>query len=127
MSARMAKRPTEVTLATPGAKAQHFFLPPQAMIILMPYLEQFGVSSVEDNVSAMGFLKRTEAELGRAAINLISARFKAKLKQKELAEAADMYASHLSAMESGKRTIGKATAQRLAKVLGCPWRDLVSD
>lgn len=52
-------------------------------------------------------------------------RLRAELTQAELAERADMRQHHLSEMEHNKRPIGKAAAQKLARLLKCDYRRLL--
>jgi ribosome-binding protein aMBF1 (putative translation factor) len=53
---------------------------------------------------------------------LRGARFKADLTQKELADSLGIHVHHISEMEHGKRTIGKAMAKRLAAALKVDYR-----
>lgn len=53
---------------------------------------------------------------------LRGARFKAELTQKELADKLAVKPHHISEMENGKRTIGKAMAKRLSQVLNVDYR-----
>ena len=53
---------------------------------------------------------------------LRGARFKADLTQKLLAEKLGVKPHHISEMEHGKRTIGKAMAKRLASVLSVNYK-----
>ena len=48
-----------------------------------------------------------------------------KLTQTELAKKAGMKQHHISEMESGKRTITKAAAKKLAAVLNTDWRRMI--
>ena len=57
-----------------------------------------------------------------AGVMLRGARFKAELTQKQLAEKLGIFTHHVSEMEHGKRTIGKAMAKRLAEVLNVDYR-----
>jgi ribosome-binding protein aMBF1 (putative translation factor) len=59
---------------------------------------------------------------GEAGAILRGARAKSELSQEALAEKLGMPQSHVSEMENGKRTIGKAMAKRLAKVLKVDYR-----
>lgn len=74
-------------------------------------------------VDATSFMSRVYAKYGRPACCLSSARHKAQMTQAALSQAADVPQSHISDMERGKRKIGKAAAQRLAKVLHARWQD----
>ena len=53
---------------------------------------------------------------------LRGARFRSDLTQKELAEKLGINQHHISEMEHGKRTIGKAMAKRLADILKIDYR-----
>ena len=46
--------------------------------------------------------------------------------QREVAEAVGMRQAHLSEMETGKRSVSAKMAKRLAEVLGCSWKRLVT-
>ncbi len=52
-------------------------------------------------------------------------RLRAELTQVQLAKKAGMLQHHLSEMEHNKRPIGKAAAQKLAKVLKCDYHKLL--
>lgn len=49
-------------------------------------------------------------------------RYRAELTQKQLAKKLNIRQHHLSEMENAKRSIGKAMAQKLAKVFECDFR-----
>lgn len=49
------------------------------------------------------------------------------LTQTQLAKKTGIKQSHISEMERYKRVIGKATAKKLAAVLNCNWRSMVSE
>ena len=53
-------------------------------------------------------------------------RWQRHMTQKTLALMVGVHPSPISGMERGSRTIGPRMAQRLARVLGCGWRDMVS-
>lgn len=128
MSARTAKRPTRVYLDGP-AGCGRYCLPPAAIAILLPYLAPYKETELPaDSVSVEPFLAKIYAEGGgRAAVLLRGARLKVQMSQKAVALAAKVQAAHLSAMERGGRPVGKTVAQRLARVLGCDWRSLVTE
>lgn len=64
----------------------------------------------------MDWYKQAKASLTPAKY-LACDRFNANLTQKQLAESTGILQQHLSAMERGKRTIGKMNAQKLGKAL----------
>ena len=61
-------------------------------------------------------------EFTEAGLMLKGARTKASLTQKELAEQIGVKTHHISEMEHGKRSIGKAMARRLASILKIDYR-----
>ena len=61
-------------------------------------------------------------EFTEAGLLLKGARTKADLTQKELAEQIGAKTHHISEMEHGKRSIGKAMARRLARILKIDYR-----
>lgn len=66
--------------------------------------------------------KKDLEEYTEAGQMLRGARFKADLTQKELADRLGIKPHHISEMEHGKRTIGKAMAKRLSEVLNVDYR-----
>lgn len=60
-----------------------------------------------------------------SAVYLRGIRHREGLTQKELAARLDISVPKLSAMENGRRNIGKAMAIKVAEVLGCDWRQLL--
>lgn len=69
--------------------------------------------------------KRYGSDYRTAGYFLRLYRQRAELTQAQLAGKVNMRQHHLSEMERNKRTIGKAAAQRLAKVLDCDYRRLL--
>ncbi len=67
-------------------------------------------------------LKKLDQKYGRAGACLQGARLNANLSQVELAEKLKIPQTNISAMELGKRPIGKNMAKRLAKVLNIDYR-----
>lgn len=61
-------------------------------------------------------------EFTEIGLMLKGARAKAELTQKEVAEKLGIKTHHISEMEHGKRTIGKAMAHRLAKIFDIDYR-----
>jgi ribosome-binding protein aMBF1 (putative translation factor) len=55
-------------------------------------------------------------------VALAGARYREGLTQKELSASTDIPQSHISAMENGKMTIGRARAKRLAQALKVDYR-----
>jgi DNA-binding XRE family transcriptional regulator len=71
------------------------------------------------------FINAVAVEGGYGACKLAAERFKSGMSQAYLAKAVGMYPQHLSAMEAGKRPIGKVVAKRLAVAFGCDWQEFV--
>jgi DNA-binding XRE family transcriptional regulator len=69
------------------------------------------------------FINSVAVEAGYGACKLAAERFKSGMTQAYLAKAVGMYPQHLSAMETGKRSIGKVVARRLAVAFGCDWEE----
>ncbi len=67
-------------------------------------------------------IKNLENRYSRAGVCLQGARFKEGLSQVELAEKLGTIQANISAMEHGKRPIGKVMAKRLSKVLHIDYR-----
>ena len=61
-----------------------------------------------------------------AGHSLRGARYREDVSQRQLAKLSGVSVSNLSAMEHGRRPIGKEMAKRLAKVLNTDWRLLLS-
>ena len=68
---------------------------------------------------------RHSNDYGTPGYNLRVYRHRAEMTQAELAKKANMHQHHLSEMEHNKRTIGKAAAQKLAKILKCDYHQLL--
>ena len=79
----------------------------------------------EGRVAAAKLLPELSDDRTRPAAVLRGLRMREKLTQKALAELLGMRQHHLSEMEHGKRTIGKAMAKKLAAALNTDWRLLV--
>ena len=60
-----------------------------------------------------------------AGVMLRSARLKEELTQKQLAEKLGIPQGHISAMEHGKKAIGKKTARRLSEILNISYKVFV--
>jgi DNA-binding Xre family transcriptional regulator len=132
----------EVTIQGPGIEPRLLNLPVnETSALVLKMLNEIAIRPAEaspkstDDTSTDGgqsvpvdaFIAAVDAAPNRAGRMLAARRWQRQLKQKELAEITHIRAAHLSAMERGKRPIGKQAAQRLAKALGCEWRELVSE
>jgi len=98
-----------------------FYGTPQTINRLRKYARTAG--AVEANGDSV-----TEEEVSPAistnplGVYLKGLRYREKLTQVQLSEKTDIPRRHISEMESGKRTIGKATARKLAEVLKTEYR-----
>ena len=84
-----------------------------------------GEKAQDQPVDAMPFAQAVEKRVGgTAALALRAYRNRLGMSQAEVASLSGLHASHLSAMESGKRKVTAKTAKRLAVVLKCDWRKI---
>ena len=99
-----------------GDVERSFILPEEKANGLMSVIDDFEVP-----VSGRGEIEELFAELNRegteVGVMLRAARLREDLTQKELADKLGIPQGHISAMEHGKKSIGKKMAQRLANVL----------
>jgi DNA-binding XRE family transcriptional regulator len=89
---------------------------PDAAKAAMALLERFIVPQGQDEAPVDA----------KPALALKVSRRNKGMTQREVADAAGMRQAHLSAMETGKRSVSAKTAKRLAGVLGCGWRRLMT-
>lgn len=84
------------------------------------YLKNLGFTETTDLVdSSEIFPERKPAKM------LQGARYRENLTQAQLAEKTNIPRRHISEMENGKRTIGKANAKKLAQALNIDYRRLL--
>ncbi len=96
------------------------------MAKMLPGAAQGAAEDEDGPVDAMAFVKGVEKRAGGpVALAMRAYRNRLGLSQAEVAKAAGMQASHISAMESGTRKVTPKMAKRLAEVLECDWRKLV--
>lgn len=76
----------------------------------------------EKSVSWREAFKEGVEKFAEAGLVLAGCRLKADMTQKDLAEKLGVKPHHISEMEHGKRSIGKAMAHRLAKILNMDYR-----
>ena len=80
------------------------------------------IASEEKSVPWREAFKEGIEEFTEVGLVLAGSRLKEGLTQKELAEKLGVRPHHISEMEHGKRSIGKAMAHRLAKILNMDYR-----
>lgn len=119
MSVPMRKHPTE-TIVVGRTRFQVPKTTAKAMLILLK-----GAIGVDDDMiraEESETLKKLDQKYTRAGACLQGSRFKEGLSQVELANKLGIPQTNVSAMELGKRPIGKKMAHRLAKVLNINYR-----
>ncbi len=85
------------------------------------YASGLGLSDVTDSVPwREAFPEYTEEQLPGGI--LAGARHKEDMTQRELARKSGIPQRHISEMENGKRSIGKANARKLAEILDVDYR-----
>ncbi len=84
--------------------------------------KKHSIAPEEKSVSWREAFKEGIDEFTEAGMVLAGSRCKEGLTQKELAEKLGVKQHHISEMEHGKRSIGKAMAHRLAKILKMDYR-----
>jgi DNA-binding XRE family transcriptional regulator len=80
------------------------------------YLKRMGCHVSDDIDAKKALPDRSPGTL------LSGARYREDMTQAQLSKATGIQRRHISEMENGKRTIGKANARRLGKVLGVDYR-----
>jgi ribosome-binding protein aMBF1 (putative translation factor) len=119
MLAPMKKPHTEVQI-TFGQKSFHYSNVPQSKLKpILTLLENYQNDSVPWRDL---FKDRFEAAGGESAYMIKTNRKAAGLTQNELADRLKIPQGNLSQMESGKRAVGKAMAQKLGKIFGLDYR-----
>ncbi len=111
MSARMKKHPIELRFVGPAENRDK----------AVTALKNLDFRDISDTVSWQElFPEYTEEEL--PGIVLAGSRIKEGLTQKQLSEITGIPQSHISAMENGRRSIGKKRAKILEKALNVGYK-----
>lgn len=113
MLARTKKHPTE-RIGFVGS--------PEVISRLRKFALEVGAGVIEatDTIPVIEISPEIEANPG--GVYLRGIRLREELSQEELAKLTGIPRSNISAMEHGKRPVGKETAKRLAAVLKCDYR-----
>lgn len=114
MSAHMRKRPTK--------KAAHLTWHGNQYEIPLQVLEQYKIEDNNDPLSVEEVFSELISEIGEPAVLLKGLREKESLSQVAFAKAIKISQSNLSAMENGRRGIGKDIAKRIEKKFGVDYR-----
>ena len=102
-------------------KEVRFLGPAEKVEKLTQVAKSLGLEDISDSVPWRDAFPEFEEE-SSGGVALRGARRKENLTQKELAERAGIPQSHISEMETGKRSIGKERAKRLGKALNISYR-----
>jgi DNA-binding XRE family transcriptional regulator len=94
----------------------------EAIDLLRKYAAGVGASIVDEPATIDALELTPELETNAAGIYLRGIRIREDLTQEDLAKRTGITRSNISAMEHGKRPIGKETAKKLAGVLNCDYR-----
>lgn len=121
MQAHTKKHPTES-----GLVPVQFMVHPLNVARITRFVESIEPADDADSyITSDDFFNKYFTGQSAASVALRGYRYRENLTQKQLSELTGIPQRHISAMEHDKRTIGKAIAQRLAKVLNCDYRRLL--
>jgi len=115
MSAHMRKRPTEEKAAHITWHGMHYRVPLQVM-------KKYQTSENDDSLSINDVFGGLIDESGEPALLLKGLRYKEGLSQVQFAKKIGVSQANLSAMENGRRSIGKEIAKRIAKCFKVDYR-----
>ena len=122
MQVLMKRPPTEkVKIVIEGKKKRQFVVPKKKADGLVELLKEFEYSS-KDYVSPEEVFYDLHEKYGKGGTVLQGFRHRDELTQKELAKKIRIKQGDISAMENGKRPIGKKMAERLSKVFKTDYR-----
>ena len=104
-----------------GSIERTFILPEDKTKGIMSIIQEFEVpaSGREEIEKLFAKLNKEHTEAG---VMLRSARLREELTQKQLAQKLGIPQGHISAMEHGKKAIGKKTARRLSEILNISYK-----
>lgn len=97
-----------------------FAVPPEMVNTVLQTMHSYGLREENESVPWREALQVTDAEL--PAMCLRGARYREALTQKQLSELTGIAIPHISAMENGKRPIGKVNAKKLAEALNTDYK-----
>jgi DNA-binding XRE family transcriptional regulator len=107
------KHPTE-TIRITGS--------PDVINRLREYALQAGAGIQESDETVLASYLSPELDTNPSGVYLRGIRLREDLTQQALADLTGISRSNISAMEHGKRPIGKETAKKLAGILNCDYR-----
>jgi|SRR5665213_1636055 len=117
-----ARRISGVEIKIGGKNARLFVVPKGKAESLAHLLEEYETPSEGETVSSEEVFKELDDKYSRPGAVLRGARMKEQLSQVDLANNLGISQADLSKMESGTRSIGKAMAKRLGKILKIDYR-----
>ena len=103
----------------PGTK---FIIPKNVMPKFFEFIEPFQVNDDEKFIPADEFFKDFDKKYGKVGIAIRGYRSRDGITQIALAKKMNIRQNHLSQMENGKRTVGKAMARKLAAIFNTNYR-----
>ena len=112
----------QIELTMPHDPNTKFIIPHDAIQKFFTFLKPFQVNNDEESIPADEFFKDIYAKHGRVGAILRGYRARDGITQAILAKKLNIRQSHLSQMETGKRTIGKAMARKFAKFFNTDYR-----
>jgi DNA-binding XRE family transcriptional regulator len=120
----MKKHHTEnaVSVVVYGETTRNFVVPHCATPRLLAFLKYIQEQVDDDSVPVDEAFKHLHQKYGKVGATIRGARARDEMTQAELARRLNIRQAHVSAMEHGKRTIGKAMARKLAKIFNTDYR-----
>lgn len=85
-------------------------------------MEQYKVSNEEDYMSIDDIFSDLTEEYGEPGVLLRGLRFREGLSQNEFAKKMNMSQANLSAIENGRRSVGKVLAKRISEIFDVDYR-----
>ncbi|MFI3272093.1 MAG: helix-turn-helix transcriptional regulator [Pseudomonadota bacterium] len=101
-----------------------YFIPHSKLEKVRTFMHQEGIEEEKEYYTIEEVLPYTDEEM--PSVYLRGLRYREDLTQKQLSEKTGIAIRHISEMENNKRPIGKKNAVKLAEVLGCNPRKLLS-
>ena len=127
MSGHMKKPHTDdiVTITVHGRLPKNFIIAHSDSSRLLGFLKSLQSKLLDDDnetVPADEIFKDIDEKYGKVGATIRGLRVRDELTQKALAAKLDIHQTHISQIEHGTRIVGKALAQKLAKVFNTDYR-----
>ena len=91
-------------------------------VVPIEVMEHYKVTSIDQYISVDNLFSDLTQKAGESGVLLKGLRYREGLSQVEFAKKLNISQTNLSAMENGKRTIGKEVAKRVADLFGLDYR-----